>query len=349
MLAVALLACSLAALAEPAATNVTAFLPNRSFGLGEQQVYVIERNQTIVVRYHNADGDIVRKTLKRSESHSVAMTVVGYAVTGAAMLGVAVESASSNAPVTNAQASPLVGADGMIAARGPLGQLAAVGIILGNLPNTPIVDGAKWNGSGVLRLPLGSVNVRVANTAAAFNGDPATLQVTSAGTLDTSGSVVIAGAGKAALRGGGTCNGSSFVDMADALVSGSVFNVASRGNLTFASGDVGEYTMTAAYTVKLARYVPGRSPAPTGMLPSNAPGLVSGAQADSDMIRPGGENPVANPAPTDNLFSGASPFATSTPAPDQSLAPVPVPVSSNAPIASPPAPPPTPFPTSSPH
>jgi hypothetical protein len=173
------------------------------------------------------------------------------------------------------------------------------------------------------------------------------LQVTSAGTLDARGSIAIGGLGKAAFHGGGTCNGASFIDQQNALVVGSTFNVASRGNLSRAGENIGVFALTGSYTVKLARYIAGRTPVPSGV-PSNAPGLMSGAPLNNDVIRQGAANSIASPAPTDNIFSGASPFASSTPLPEQSLAPVPVPVSSGAPLASPPAPPPTPFPTKTP-
>jgi len=314
-------------------------------GLGGRNVYVIERSQTITVRYRNQNGDVVSKSMTHKDSHSVALTVEAYADNGAAILAVAGDSAQAPRQVAP---SPAVGADGSVPANGSLGQLGVASMVLGNLPHTPLGDGTKWTGAGILGLPFGIVDLRVANSAASWPHDPTVLQVASAGTLDAKGSVAIGGLGKAAFHGGGTCNGTSFIDMQNALVVGSTFNVASRGNLSQAGDNVGVYTLTGSYTLKLARYIAGRTPLPS-VAPSGAPGLMGGAPLDSDVIRQGAGNPLASPAPTDFIFRGSSPFATATPLTEQSLAPIPVPVSSGAALASPPAPPPTPFPTLTPH
>lgn len=364
-IAAAVVACAVAGLAAPAPSSISAFLPNRVFGLGEQHVYVIERDQSIVVRYRDANGDLISKTLKRSDSHSVAFTVEAYASGGGAVLGVAVEAApsasASPAPspspppeavdsgAPSASASPVVGVNGAILLPGPLAQLAGAATIIGAQPSTPLADGSKWNSGGSLALPLGAVNIRIANAASAWNEDPTVLQVTSAGTLDASGIVDIAGLGKVALRGNGTCNAMSFIDLNDALLIGASFTVASRGNAVNSHGAVGQYTLSASYTLKLARYVPGRMPAPT-FPPSAIPGLLHNETPDTSVVSQGAVDQVAHPEPTDNLFSGSPlPAVTPTPMPEQSLPPVPIPVSSGAALASPPAPPPTPFPTFTPH
>jgi hypothetical protein len=355
--AAAVVACAVAGLAAPAPSSVSAFLPNRTFGLGEQQVYVIEREQSVVVRYRDAKGDLVTKTLKRNDSHSVALTVEAYASDGGAVLGVAVEAAQSPSSTPESlasdapspSASPMVGVNGAIVAPGPLEQLAPAAVIVGAQPSAPLADGAKWNSGGLLALPLGAVNIRVANAATAWSEDPTVLQVASAGTLDATGSVEVAGLGKVALRGNGTCNGMSFIDMKDALLIGSSFTVASRGNAVNPHGAVGEYTLSATYTLKLARYVPGRMP-PATLAPSAVPDFVHNASPDTNAISQGAADPVAHPAPTDNIFSGSPlPVVTPTPMPEQSVPPVPIPVSSGAALASPPAPPPTPIPTFTPH
>ena len=363
--AAALVACAVAGLAAPAPPTVSAFLPNRVFGLGEQHVYVIERDESVVVRYRDANGDLVSKTLTRSDSHSVAFTVEAYASGGGAVLGVAVEappppSASpwpspspppepfaSGAPLS--AASPIVGVNGAIALPGPLEQLAGAAVVIGGQPGASLADGSKWNSGGSLALPIGAVNIRIANAATAWNDDPTLLHVMSAGTLDASGGVDVAGLGKVALRGNGTCNGVSFIDMADALLIGATFTMASRGNAVNPHGAVGQYTLSATYTFKLARYVPGRMPPPT-LPPSAVPDLLHNESPDTDVIRQGAADQVPQPGPTDNLFSGSPlPAVTPTPMPEKSLPPVPIPVSSGAALASPPAPPPTPFPTFTPH
>jgi len=357
-----LAACAVTCLAAPA-PSISAFMPNRVFGLGEQHVYVIERQQTIAVRYRNADGDVISKTLTRDDSHSVALTVEAYASGGGAVLGVAVEGPATPSSPTPAQAlppespasdaspqaSPLVGVNGTIASPGPLAQLAGAAAIIGAQPSEPLADGAKWNSGGPLPLPIGAVNIHIANAATAWSEDPTVLQVTSAGTLDAIGSVDIAGLGKVALRGNGTCSGMSFIDMPDALLIGVSFNLASRGNAVAPRGAVGAYTLSATYTLKLARYVPGRMPPPT-LPPSAIPGFLRNASPDSTVINQGPVDQVAQPGPTDNLFSGSPlPAVTPTTMPEQSLPPVPIPLSSGAALASPPAPPPTPFPTFTPH
>lgn len=355
----------MAGLAASAPSSISAFLPNRVFGLGEQHVYVIERDENVVVRYRDSNGDLVSKALALRDSHSVALTVEAYASDGGAVLGVSVEappapsaspsaspsppseSLASNAP--SASASPIVGVNGAITLPGPLAQLGGAALIVGAQPSAPLADGSKWSSGGPLALPVGAVNLRIANAATAWNEDPTVLQVTSAGTLDTSGTVDIAGLGKVALRGNGTSNAVSFIDMKDALLIGASFTIASRGNAVNAHGAVGQYTLSASYTLKLARYVPGRMPPPT-FPPSAIPGLLHNESPDTSMITQGPVDQVAHPEPTDNLFGGSPlPVVTPTPMPEQSLPPVPIPVSSDASLASPPAPPPTPIPTHTPH
>jgi hypothetical protein len=368
LVAAAIVACGVASFAAPAPAAISAFLPNRTFGLGEQQVYVIERDQSVVVRYRDVNGDPVTKTLTRSDSHSVALTVEAYASDGAAVLGVAVEaplSPSGSPPQSSAQsspapdslalasaspaASPMVGVNGAITAPGPLVQLAGAALIVGTQPSEPLADGSKWNSGGLVALPMGAVNIRLANTAAAWSEDPTVLQVTSAGTLDASGTVDVEGFGKVALRGNGTCGGVSFIDMKDALLIGASFTVASRGNAVNAHGGVGQYTLNSTYKLALARYIPGRMPLST-LPPSAIPGFAHNASPDTGVITQGAADQLAHPAPTDNIFGGSPPpVVTPTPMPEQSMPPVPIPVSSGASLASPPAPPPTPIPTFTPH
>jgi hypothetical protein len=346
--AAAVVACAVAGLSATAPSAVNAFLPNRTFGLGEQQVYVIERDQRVVVRYRNANDDIVTKTLTRKDTHSVALTVEAYASGGGAVLGVTAETTPASG-ASSTSASPMVGVDGAISAPGPLEQLAAAAVIVGAQPSAPLADGSKWSGGGTLALPIGAVKVRVANAATAWNGDPSVLQVTSAGTLEPSGSLDVKGLGKVALRGNGTCNGVSFLDMTDALLIGANFTLASRGNVANSRGTAGDYTLNATYTLKLARFIPGRMP-PVPLATPVIPGLMRSAPPDSNVINQGAADQVAHPAPTDNIFSGSPlPVVTATPMPEQSMPPVPIPVASDAALASPPAPPPTPFPTFTPH
>jgi hypothetical protein len=363
MVAAAIAACAVACLAAPAPASISAFLPNRTFGLGEQQVYVIEREQSVVVRYRDANGDPVTKTLMRNDSHSVALTVEAYASDGAAVLGVAVEAAPSPsspaqwasrtpAPASGAassQASPMVGVNGAITAPGPLEQLAGAAVIVGTQPSAPLADGSKWNSGGSMALPMGAVTIRLANTAAAWSEDPTVLQVTSAGTLDASGTIDVEGFGKAALRGNGTCSGVSFIDTKDTLLIGASFTVSSRGNAVNRRGGVAEYTLNSTYKLKLARFVPGLMP-PSTLAPSALPNFLHNASPDTSVINQGTADQVAHPAPTDNIFSGSPPpVVTPTPMPEQSMPPLPIPVSSGAALASPPAPPPTPIPTNTPH
>jgi len=335
---------TVAALGDPPAPGSVpnAFLANRVFGVGEQHVYLIERHQTVVVRFRSSDGSVVNKTVSRDDRQSVAFTVEGYGEGGAVELAVAAD-ATPNA----LQPSPSIRSDGTIAAAGPLALIAPAALVLGGASPPPLDDGAKWNTNDPLPLPLGAAFLRLVNAATVWEGDSGVLQIAATGTFDTHGSIDVAGFGVAALRGGGSVTGVSFVDTRERLLLGSTYALHSSGNAVNRRGDSGTYMMKAAYTIKLAHYVAGLMPPPP-MAPSGVPGLIETAPPDN-IMHGGPTDELSHPAATDNIFTSSPlPSQSPEPVPDVSLPPVPLPVSSDAPLASPPMRPPTPYPTRTP-
>jgi len=315
-----------------------AFLPNRAFGIGEQQVYVIERHQTVDVHFRAPNGDLVSKHVSRDDIHSVAFTVEGSDA------GDIVLAAVSDAPAQiDSAPSPTVRADGTIAAAGPLAAIGAGALVLGSAP-PGLDEGATWNTSGTLQLPFGALQLRLTNTSAAWEGGDAVLQVTSTGSADTDGTVTVPGFGPASLRGSGSTKGVSFIAADLRLLLGSAYTISGSGNAQNRRGEHGTYLMKAAYTLELARYVPGR-PGMPAYAPTEMPRMIETVSPDQ-IIHGGSVDENAHPAPTDNVFSGSPlPAGSPIPLPDASLAPVPLTVSSGAPLASPLPPPPTPVPT----
>jgi hypothetical protein len=329
-------------------------MAGRVYGLGEQQVYAIERTENVAVRFRNAAGDIVVHTVKREDQRSVAFTVEGYGADGSAVVAVTVDSAfNPNANVGQVEAappSPRIISDGRLVSGGRLEVLAPATLIVGAHPETPLADGAKWAASGQLPLPSGPQSIVLTNVASAWGGEETgVLQVASSGTFEAAGTVSMPEFGKARLRGNGSVTGTSFIDTRNWLLLGTTFSLKSTGNAAGGGKSSGPYTLTATYTLKLMRYVAGLPPPPT---PGGAvfPASINIRTEQPNNVTHQGE-PVnaAQPAPTDFIFHGTpSPQVTPVPVPEVSLPPVPIPISSSAPLASPPAPPPTPFPTRSP-
>ncbi len=159
--------------------------------------------------------------------------------------------------------------------------------------------------------------------------------------MDASGRVTVPGFGRVALRGAGTANGVSFIDLSQRLLLGSTFTVTGRGNALGEHGAPGSYTLSASYTLRLARYIAGVAPAPNVAPPD----VFHPGAPDTNVFSSGAPYPLAHPGPTDNVFSSPiTPLVTPTPVPEVSLPPVPLPAASGAALASPPAPPPTPMP-----
>jgi hypothetical protein len=168
--------------------------------------------------------------------------------------------------------------------------------------------------------------------------------VTSAGSADTDGTVTVPGFGPASLRGNGSTKGVSFIATDLRLLLGSAYTISGSGNAQNRHGERGTYLMKAAYTLELARYVPGR-PGPPAYSATEMPRMIETVSPDQ-IIHGGNEDQIAHPAPTDNVFSGSPlPAGSPIPLPDASLPPVPLTVSSGAPLVSPLPPPPTPAPT----
>ena len=322
------------------------FLPGHLYGLGEQQVYLVERSETVTVRFRNADDDLVTRTIKRLDRRSLAFTVEGFAMDGSAVVAVA----DNAAPATiEAPPSPTIAADGRFSGD-PLSALSGTTLIVGATSDETIADGGKWISSGPLPLSIGLQSLRLSNDASTWGDDASVLQVASTGTFDTGGSVKVQGFGEASLRGNGSATGSSYIDLRDRLLLGTSLILRSSGNAVGRRG-IGTFTLSATYAIKLMRYVPGLLPAPkpSGALAPRNDNIRTGAPPDN-LTREGAPDQLTRPAPTDNIFRGSpAPQETPTPIPDASLPPVPIPVSSGLPLASPPAPPPTPIPTHTPH
>ncbi|MBV8281450.1 MAG: hypothetical protein JO347_05225 [Candidatus Eremiobacteraeota bacterium] len=342
--ATALAATAVAAMAGTSSTNSVqnAYMPNRVFGLGEQQVYVIQRRQTIVVRFRGPSGDLETKQIARQDTHSVALTVEGYD-SGAAVVAVADDSRTD----TTSWPSPSIRADGSVVQAGPLESLSAAGLVLRGA-TTQLGDGVKWSSSGVLHLPVFPVALQLANASADWQGTPQVQQVSAAGTIDTNGTVTVPDFGLATLHGGGSVSGTAFVDLIQQLVLGSTYTLVGAGNAANRAGRTGTYAMKADYTLALARLVPGTvGPVfgPAGELPHN----IETVAPDADIMHGGSVDENSHPAPTDNIMT--QPVVAPQPPqplPEIPLPPVPLPSMNGTALASPPLPPTTPVPTHTP-
>ncbi|MBV8366562.1 MAG: hypothetical protein JO194_08665 [Candidatus Eremiobacteraeota bacterium] len=352
--AVALAAAALAASAGAGSSSPlqNVFPMGRVFAVAEEQVYVIQRHQTLVVRYRSPSGDIVSRTLTRQDSHSIAFTVEGYE-NGAAVVAVADDVASDQA----ARPSPAIGNDGSIAQAGALSALTPIALVLSGSPppeNTggqspaPLTEGGKWPASGAVQMPFGTTMLRLTNASNAWEGNDAVQQVVATGSIDSNASVTVPGLGIAALHGGGTANGTSFVDMEQRLVLGSSYTMTGSGNLSTRNGQNGTYMMKGDYLIALARFIPGR-PGPGYAEATELPRNIETVPPDSDIMHGGASSEISHPAPTDNIMREPPPQTEAGPPPQElSLPPVPLPSFSGARLASPPAPPPTPMPTRTP-
>lgn len=321
------------------------FVPGHVYGLGEQQVYLVERGETITVRFRDANDDLVTRTIKRLDHRSLAFTVEGFNEDGSAVIAM---DDNGRPTVEQAPPSPAIHISGRVFGD-PLAALSGTTLIIGEGSDDTLHDGARWGSSGALPLSIGPQSVRISNIASVWGDDTSVLQVASNGTFDAGGAVQVQGFGNAALRGNGFVIGSSYVDTLNRLLLGTTLTLRSSGNAASRQG-TGVFTLSATYTIKLMRYVPGLlpAPAPSGALVPQTYNIRTGEP--DNMTRQGTPDALTRPAPTDNILRGSpAPVETQTPMPDASLPPVPIPVSSGAPIASPPAPPPTPMPTHTPH
>ncbi len=362
--ALALVALAAAATAPP---TTTAFMPGRTFGIGEQQVYSIEQDTKLIVRFRRADGSIDARNIESNTKRSVAFTVEGLTSAGNPVLGVATavatpapngpkgpllqgpipQSASPNASASvSPPPSPDVAADGSVRVDGDLAGLAPLGGVLAGAASDKLDPRTTWRSEAAVKLPLVALALHMSNTAnAPANPDENTgvIDVTSTGSVDVSGSPRISGYGATRLRGSGVAAVQAFLDQKRGVVLGMLLNVGSRGNAASAHGDHGEYDLNVQYSVRLVRYVAG-APIQTSPSPGAQPTLdtLTRFASPSSVFSNGSLNPLARPAPTDPIFR-ATPFPgpteTATPAPSESLPPVPIPQSSDAPIASPPPPP----------
>ncbi|HXM17260.1 MAG TPA: hypothetical protein VN934_00450 [Candidatus Tumulicola sp.] len=359
----ALAVAALAAAAPPPRT-ATAFVPGRSFGIGEQQVYTIEQNTKLTVRFRRPDGSIDVKNLESTTRRSVAFTVEGLSSAGNPVLAVATAvaiaspaagaaatpSASPKAvPSASPPPSPDVRSDGSVNVDGGLADLSPLAGVLAGAAPDKLEPSMTWRSEASVNLPLASLALHMSNTANApsADGPPNVIGVTSTGSADVSGSTKISGYGSTTLRGAGAAVIQAFVDKERGVLLGMSLTVGSRGNAASARGDHGGYDLNAQYTVKLVRYVAGVSPASPNAQPTLNT-LTRFASPDSAIFSGGGNpSPLAHPGPTNTFFLSSpqpAPSETTTPAPSESLPPIPIPQSSDAPMASPPAPP-SPSPT----
>ena len=328
------------------------FPEGRVFALAEQQVYVIRRNQTLVVRYRSPAGDLVSKTIARQDQHSVAFTVEGFA-NGAAIVAVAEDPSSDQSSMP----SPGIESSGGITQAGALSALAPASLVLSGSPPppdqggaspAPLTDGGKWSATGPLQLPLGNVLLRLNNASDSWDGNDSIQQVTATGSIDTNGTIQVPGFGTTTLHGGGSVDGMSFVDMGQRLLLGSSYSLSGSGNASGRNGQTGTYTMKADFLIALARFVPGR-PGTTYSEATELPRMIETVSPDSDNIHGGASSEISHPAPTDNIMREPPPQPEPAPPPQElSLPAVPLPSWSGARLASPPAPPPTPMPTRTP-
>lgn len=358
----AVIALAIAAPPSPPAPKAYFSVGGHAFGLGEQQVYVIDRQAELVVRYRDAGGTLRSKTYGQGGQRSVAMTIEGISSAGGPVLALATlapvpvgsaspESAQSPQPPQSPPPSPELDAAGAGDASGSISDLAPASIILSGFKSELPSGNKTWKSSGEIALPYGKLLVNVDNLVSTPNGDqdPNVLQVASTGKSEVHAMVGVNGFGKATLRGAGTATATSFIETLNKLLLGMSLQATSHGNAT-AKGRQGSYDLKVRLTIKLVHYVPGipvMNGAPGFIVASGFLGGV--ASPDTGVISTANPNPIAVPAATNTQFlpsplPALSPYYS--PLPEASLPPVPIPLSSDQQAASPPpGPTPTPTPT----
>lgn len=352
------------------------YVGGHAFGLGEQQVYLVDREATITVRYRSDRGDVQSKNIRRRIQSSVAWTVEGLASGGAPILGVAtaaptpvgavsvstlqpVRSSSPSTPVPpsptlsgeSPRPSPMLDSQGASAGGSPLADVAPISILLSSVTGELPDIGRPWKSAGDIRLSYGTLTVRFENvvTTSAGNLDTNVMQIAQTGTTSFQGKLNVPGFGPAVLHGAGPATGTSFLESQNRLLLGMSLSSASHGD-ALANHKHGTYDLNLKITIKLVKYVPGIVPynGPGGFVPAS--GYLGGTTTpDTGIYSTVVPDKVAIPAATDTGFIPAplappSPYVSALPA--MSLPPIPLPLSSDQPVASPPpGPTPTPQPT----
>ncbi|MDQ6825224.1 MAG: hypothetical protein M3007_07165 [Candidatus Eremiobacteraeota bacterium] len=341
----------------PDAGKTFLLMNGHSFGIGEQQVYAIERSADLSVHFRDAAGTLRTKRYHHHIRTSVAFTIEGVSSAGRPVLAMAAynpnpASANPEPPPPSPQSpppSPELDERGSLATAGYAGSFAPASIILSSLNDDVLSAGKKWSSSGSLILPFAKIAVNLENTAIPMKDDQSgtVTQINSVGKTDVRGKVSVAGFGQALLRGSGSALATAFVDSRDKLLLGFTLDSTSRGN-AIGQRKRGAYDLKEQLTIKLVHYVPGIAPVVIGPGYIIASGYVgSYASPDTGNFSTAPPNPIAVPAATDTEYMG-SPLPTFAPSalPEASLPPIPLPLASDQPIASPPpGPTPTPTPT----
>ncbi len=376
LLSLGVAAASIAA-APPSKTYV--FVPGHEYGLGEQQVYVVDRQADLVVRYRDAHGITRTKSYRHHADVSIAMTTEGVASSGTAVLALSTAQAGTPTPFdrvvgettpreapspisaitpsayyeTSAPAvspSPTLDEHGSLDATGPMADFAPASIILSGLQAELPQLGRPWKSVGEIALPYARLDLTLQNIADSESGQETArvLNISSSGHVAVRGAIAIKGLGKTALRGTGTATAASFVETQRRLLLGTSIVATSHGIAT-AKNVRGDYDLKLSLAIKLVRYIPG-VPVPTyapGFIPPS--GYLGGvASPVTSHLSNAPTDHLAVPAPTNTEFlpppgQRVTPYPSTLP--EVSLPPIPIPLRSDQPIASPP-PPPTPTPVS---
>ncbi len=337
------------AIADQEGRRSSLFVAGHEYGTGEQQVYAIDERAILAFRFRRQDGRLVSKSLRVSEKRSVAFTVEGFDSTGAPVLAVAT---AGNSRKTNSSASaestssPSVGSDGSAPLGNGLSDLAPASLILSGLAGQAPASGATWKSLGTIRLPFAKLTITLTNTARepANAENTATLQVSSSGRAEVSGSTRVPSFGAASLRGGVAVASSSYLERDRRLLLGLSLKASGAGNARNAHGERAAYNLTLEYAMRLVRFVQG-TPPPPSRPPFGDQSLGSPASPDISNRAPAPISTMANPAPTNTSYVPSPlPTVAPTPGPAESLPPIPIILPSDQPVASPP---PAPTPTSS--
>lgn len=329
------------------------FVSDHVYGTGEQQVYAIARDARLTVRFARADGTLLTQTAVLHDSSSVAFTVEGFTDAGAPVLAVATAGAlRQTAAAAEPSESPFIAADGSIDAPAFDG-LAPNSLVLNGVEPSSLDIGSEWHGSGALVLPYAHAQAQL-HGKVNFKSGGATdtlLQAVLSGGASVSGQPRLSLFGPVRLIGGAVLTGEAYFEPAERMLVGTDIMLTSHGNAIDVHGKHGAYDLTAHWIVKLVDLVAGVPPVP-GISPGiGIPATEMGTHANAaNVYSPGSPVPIFEPAALPSgVITGAngatsSPVAEVTPSPGESLAPLPIGLASDQPIASPP---PAPTPTSS--
>ncbi|MDQ6781357.1 MAG: hypothetical protein M3Z37_09440, partial [Candidatus Eremiobacteraeota bacterium] len=338
----------------PSRTALT--LPGHSLGIGEQQVFVIDRMADLNLRFRDDLGRVHATHYRSHLTSSIAFTIEGVSSAGTLVLGLALPGSpqpqSSQAqpvpPVTPLSPPPSPELDqGATLPTRSVADFSPASILMSGLTDDLLNAGRPWKSAGSLSLPYGRVNVNMVTTRAAAAADQATTvaHLVSDGSAEVRGKLTLKGVGQTSFNGNGRATASAYVDAQNELLLGMTLTTYSQGNAR-ARRDRGSYDLHVQLAIKLVHYVPGIPllTGPGSVVASGHLGTI--ASPDQGNISTAPANPVAVPAVTDTGFVG-SPLPTLQPSalPEASLPPIPLPMDSSQPIVSPP---PGPTPTQTP-